>query len=300
MMRIALAGGSGFVGSALRRRWAMAGCEVIQLVRRPAQGEDEAEWSPEEGRIDVGKLRRCDALVNLAGENIAGGRWTTVRKKRIRESRLATTRLLADALVAGAWRPRVWINASAVGFYGDGGERVLDESAPPGNGFLASVCTGWEAATQPAEAAGVRVVRLRLGAVLDPSGGMLERLLPVFRAGLGGPIGGGRAWLSWISLRDLGAVVDAGLTDSALAGPVNAVAPEPVRNAELAAALGRELRRPAVLPVPAWLVRMAFGEMGRELLLASQRVRPAALVRRGQVFADATIGAALGRVGVNT
>ncbi|HLP07084.1 MAG TPA: TIGR01777 family oxidoreductase [Opitutaceae bacterium] len=296
-MRIALAGGSGFVGSALRRRWAAAGFEVVQLVRRPARGEGEAEWAPESGRIDLAKLRGCDALVNLAGENIAGGRWTAVRQHRIRDSRVATTRLLAGTLAAGDWRPRVWINASAVGFYGDGGDRWLDESAPPGTGFLASVCEDWEAATRPAEAAGVRIVRLRLGAVLDRSGGMLARLLPVFRAGLGGPIGGGHAWLSWISLRDLAAVVDECLTDSSLAGAVNAVAPEPVRNAEFVAALGRALRRPAVLPLPAWVVRAVFGEMGRELLLAGQRVRPAVLLRGGQVFADPTIGAALGRLG---
>ncbi|HLP03113.1 MAG TPA: TIGR01777 family oxidoreductase [Opitutaceae bacterium] len=296
-MRIVLAGGSGFVGGALRRRWAAAGCDVIQLVRRPARGEGEAEWAPESGRIDLARLRDCDALVNLAGENIAGGRWTAACKERIRESRVATTRLLAETLVAGDWRPRVWINASAVGFYGDGGDQWLDESAPPGRGFLASVCKDWEAATQPAETAGVRVVRLRLGAVLDPSGGMLAQLLPVFRAGFGGPIGGGHAWLSWISLCDLVAVVDTCLADSSLAGPVNAVAPAPVRNVELAAALGRALRRPAVLPLPAWVVRAAFGEMGRELLLASQRVRSAVLLRRGQVFADTTIGAALGRLG---
>jgi uncharacterized protein (TIGR01777 family) len=294
-MRIVLAGGSGFVGGALRRRWANAGIEVVQLVRRTPREPGEVAWAPETRRIDSVPLRECDALVNLAGENIAGGRWTSARKWRIRESRIATTRLFAETIVSGAWRPRVWINASAVGFYGDGGERVLDETVPQGSGFLASVCGEWEAATRPAEAVGVRVVRLRLGAVLDPSGGMLARLLPVFRAGLGGPVGSGRMWMSWIGLADFCDVVERCLHDERLGGAVNAVAPEPVRNAEFAVALGRALRRPAVLPVPPWAVRLAFGEMGRELLLAGQRVRPARLLAGGHVYRDAAVSSVLAR-----
>ncbi len=293
--RIALAGGSGFVGEALRRRWARAGIKVVRLVRRPTAADDEVEWDPSSGRLATGPLAACDALVNLAGENIAAGRWTESRKILIRESRVQTTALHAAAIAAGPWRPRVWINASAVGFYGDAGERELDEAAPQGEGFLASVCGEWEAATRPATNAGVRVVHLRLGVVLDPAGGALAKLLPVFRAGLGGPLGDGRSWLSWIELAELGAVVDAVLGDARLAGPVNAVSESPVRQAEFARALGHALRRPAVVPTPAWVVRLMFGAMGRETLLASQRVVPRALERSGHVFPAGGLAAALAR-----
>jgi len=297
MMRIALAGGSGLVGAALRRHWAGAGIEVVQLVRRAAGGDgDEAGWNPEAGRIDLAPLADCAALVNLAGANIAEGRWTAERRKLIRESRVRTTELLAAAMASGSWRPRVWVNASAVGYYGDAGERELDEAAPQGAGFLASVCGAWEAATLPAGSAGVRVVRLRLGTVLDPAGGALAKLLPVFRAGLGGPLGGGRMWMSWIALDELCRVVDAALYDERLAGAVNAVSPQPVRNAEFAAALGRALQRPAILPTPAWAVRLAFGELGREALLASARAVPAALLRTGFDFQPGGLAGALRRM----
>lgn len=278
--RIALAGGSGLVGEALRRHWAQAGHEVVRLVRRSPVAPDEVAWDPERGRIDAAGLAGCDALVNLAGENIAAGRWTGRRRRAIRESRVWSTALLAATLADSAWRPRVWINASAIGYYGDAGERELDEAAPQGAGFLASVCGEWEAATRPAEAAGVRVVRLRLGMVLDPAGGALARLLPVFRAGVGGPLGDGRSWTSWVSLRAVCRIVDAAMGDDGVIGAVNAVAPRPVRKAEFAAALGRVLGRPAVLRVPAWAVRLGLGQMGRELLLASQRVRPGVALQR--------------------
>jgi uncharacterized protein (TIGR01777 family) len=266
------------------------------LVRRPAAGGDEAEWNPETGHIDLVALAGCDAVVNLCGENIAAGRWLAARRERIRASRVRPTELLAALMRSGSWRPRVWVNASAVGFYGDGGERELDETAPQGSGFLASVCGEWESATAPAQVAGVRVVRLRLGVVLDPSGGALAKLLPLFRAGLGGPVSGGRAWMSWIALDELCRVVDLVLRDERIVGPVNAVSPEPVRNAVLARALGRALHRPAVLPVPGWAVRGLFGQMGTETLLASQRAVPAVLVRNGHDFLPGGLGGALGRM----
>lgn len=295
-MRIALAGGTGFVGAALRRHWASAGDSVVRLVRRPARGRDEAEWDPETGRIDLAALNGCEALVNFCGENIAAGRWSAGRRARIRDSRVRATGLLAGAIQGGAWRPRVWVNASAVGYYGDGGERVLGESAPQGSGFLASVCGEWEAAAMPAQAAGVRVVRLRLGVVLDSAGGALAKLLPVFRAGLGGPVGGGRAWMSWIALDELCRVVDFALRDGRVGGAVNAVSPEPVRNVAFATALGRALHRPAVLPVPGWAVRMLLGQMGVETLLASQRAVPGVLEENGFAFLPGGLAGALGRM----
>lgn len=295
-MRIALAGGSGFVGAALRRHWADAGDTVVRLVRRPARESDEAEWNPETGRIDPAPLAGCEALVNLCGENIAAGRWSTARRARIRTSRVRPTELLAASMLSGLWHPRVWLNASAVGYYGDGGEGVLGESAPQGTGFLASVCGEWEAGAMRVRAAGVRVVLLRLGVVLDPAGGALAKLLPLFRAGLGGPVGGGRAWMSWIALDELCRVVDAALRDGRVGGAVNAVSPEPVRNAAFAAALGRALGRPAVLPVPGWAVRVLLGQMGVETLLASQRAVPGVLEETGYAFLPGGLGGALSRM----
>ena len=295
-MRIALAGGSGFVGAALRRHWAGAGDSVVRLVRRPARGSDEAEWNPETGLIDLAPLAGCEALVNLCGESIAAGRWSTARRARIRASRVRPTELLAASMLSGLWRPRVWLNASAVGFYGDGGDRELDEMLPRGSGFLASVCGEWEAAAMQMQASGVRVVRLRLGVVLDPAGGALAKLLPLFRSGLGGPVGGGRAWMSWIALDELCRVVDFALRDGRVGGAVNAVSPKPVRNAEFAAMLGRALHRPAVLPVPGWAVRVLLGQMGVETLLASQRAVPGVLEASGYAFLPGGLAGALSRM----
>lgn len=295
-MRIALAGGSGFVGVALRRHWAGAGDSVVRLVRRPSRGSDEAEWNPETGLIDLAPLAGCEALVNLCGESIAAGRWSTARRARIRASRVRPTELLAASMLSGSWRPRVWLNASAVGFYGDGGDRELDEMLPQGSGFLASVCGEWEAAAMQMQASGVRVVRLRLGVVLDPAGGALAKLLPLFRSGLGGPVGGGRAWMSWIALDELCRVVDFALRDGRVGGAVNAVSPEPVRNAEFAAMLGRALHRPAVLPVPGWAVRVLLGQMGVETLLASQRAVPGVLEASGYAFLPGGLAGALSRM----
>jgi uncharacterized protein (TIGR01777 family) len=288
-MRIAIAGASGLVGRALVRHWERAGTAVVRLVRREVEAEDEVSWDPADGRIDVGQLATCDAVVNLAGENIAEGRWTVARKKVLRSSRLDSSRLLAETIVGGAWRPRVWINASAVGIYGSRGDEWLDEGSVAGTGFLAELCRDWEAATGPAAVAGVRVVNLRLGVVLSPEGGALAKMLPWFRRGAGGPVGDGQMWVSWIALDELVRVVETALSDPALVGPVNAVSPQPVRQGEFAAALGRVLDRPARIRTPGTMLRLLFGEMGAATLLASQRVRPAVLARCGFPFAPGAL-----------
>ncbi len=292
-MRIAIAGSSGLVGRALVAHLRAAGAEVARLVRRPAAAADEVEWDPAAGRLEGERVATCEALVNLAGENIAEGRWTRSRKQALCASRLDGTRLLAATIARGPWRPSVWINASAIGYYGTRGEEQLDETSAAGSGFLAELCRDWEAATAPASGAGVRVVQLRLGVVLTPEGGALRAMLPWFRRGVGGPVGDGRNWLSWIALEELVRVIDFALGAPALSGPVNAVSPQPVRQAEFAAALGRAVGRKATTRTPAMVIRLGFGEMGESTVLASQRVRPAALERSGFVFRDGELEAVL-------
>lgn len=292
-MKIAIAGASGLVGRALVPHLHAGGAEVLRLVRRPVAAADEIGWDPAAGRLEVDKLATCDALVNLAGENIATGRWTTARKLVLRSSRLDSTRLLAETIARGSWRPGVWINASAVGYYGTRGDERLDESSAAGTGFLADLCRDWEAATAPAAAAGVRVVPLRLGVVLTPEGGALKEMLPWFRRGVGGPVGDGNNWMSWIALEELLRVFAAVLGDPGLSGPVNAVSPYEVRQAEFAAALGRAVGRPAKVRTPAMVIRLGFGEMGVSTILASQRVRPAALQGSGFAFNPGGVEAVL-------
>lgn len=297
MTCLLLAGGSGFIGGALRRHWREHGLTVRRLVRGVPRAEDEFAWDPAHGHLDDNALTGCTAVVNLAGENIGGGRWSAARKAALCASRLDTTALLARTIAAGPWRPEVWINASAVGFYGGTGDRLVDEAAPPGRGFLAELCAAWEAATQPAEAAGVRVVHLRLGVVLDRSGGLLQRLVPVYRAGLGGRLGDGRQWQSWVALPDVVGAVECARTERQCTGALNVVAPEPVRQADFATALATALGRRARLPTPGWVVRATLGEMGRELLLAGQRVDPAGLRRCGYRFRVPDLAAALAGTG---
>jgi uncharacterized protein (TIGR01777 family) len=283
-MRVAIAGASGLVGRALVPHLRASGADVVRLVRRAATAADEVAWDPAAGRIETAAVSTCDALVNLAGENIAEGRWTKARKQVLRASRLDSTRLLARTIATGAWHPRVWINASAIGYYGTRGDEVLDETSASGTGFLAELCRDWEEAASPASAAGVRVVNLRLGVVLTPEGGALREMLPWFRRGVGGPVGDGRNWLSWIALEELLRVIDVAIVNPALSGPVNAVSPHPVRQSEFAAALGKAVGRPATVRTPAMVIRLGFGEMGEATVLASQRVRPAALERSGFAF----------------
>lgn len=282
-LRVAISGAGGLVGGALAAFLACGGHRVVRLVRRPSRGEDEIAYDPDGDGIEAEKLAGVDAVVHLAGESIMG-RWTADKKRRIRDSRVRSTRLIARALAAAEPRPGVLVNASAIGYYGDRGDAALDEDAGPGSGFLADTAVEWENATAAAADAGARVVRLRIGVVVSAAGGTVGALAPLFSLGLGGPVGPGRQVMSWIALDDLVGLIHAALTDPRYEGAVNATAPEPVRNRAFGATLGRVLGRPAVLPVPETGVRVAFGEMGEELLLASTRVVPARATSLGFRF----------------
>lgn len=287
---VVISGASGLIGSALTRALQADGVRVLRLVRRPAQRDDEIAWRPDRGEIDRAALDDAmrgdpDAIVvHLAGENLAQ-RWSDGAKQRIRASRVESTALLAATLAASSHRPRALLSGSAVGIYGDRGDEVLDESSTPGSGFLADVCTAWEAATEPASAAGIRVVHLRTGLVLAREGGVLAKMLLPFRLGLGGPLGNGRQWMSWIALEDHVRAVRFLMRAAEVSGAVNLVAPAPVMQREFARVLGRVLGRPVVLPVPRFVLELALGEMADGALLASQRVQPGRLERAGFGFA---------------
>ena len=288
-MRIIVTGASGLIGSALVPSLLGEGHEVTRLVRGASstRGGDaqvrDASWEPERGSIDAAALEGHDAAIHLAGESVSE-RWTNEKKRRIRESRVKGTRLLAETLARLERKPRTLVCASAIGFYGDRGDELLTEESAPGRDFLAGVCQEWEAAADPARAAGLRAAHLRIGIVLSAKGGALPRMLGPFRMGAGGPVGGGRQWVSWIALDDVLGVVRHVLRDESLSGPINTVAPQPVRNGEFAAALGEALGRPALVPVPAFAVRLMFGEMGQALALSGQRVVPAKLRASGYEF----------------
>ncbi len=294
-MNIVVAGASGWIGRALVPSLREQGHQVQTLVRREVRAPDEIVWDPAKRRLAAAALTEVDAVINLAGASIAGERWTEARKRELQTSRFQSTRTLVDALSSALRRPRVLINVSAIGFYGDRGDEILPETAPRGSGFLAELCEEWERAALAAETPRTRVVCPRLGVVLGHDGGALERMLPVFRKGLGGRLGSGRAWLSWISLRDVVSALGALATDARWSGPVNLVAPQPVTQADFARLLGQALRRPALLPVPAWLLKMALGEMASAMLLASQRVEAAKLRTGGFVFSDPELGSLLQR-----
>jgi uncharacterized protein len=287
-MRVLVTGGTGFVGAPLCHALRGAGHAVHVVTRHPeaADGTGVA-WD------DIGQaVREAEAVVNLAGEPIAARRWTEERKRRIRDSRVEATRRLVAAIAASEPRPAVLLSASAVGYYGPHGDEPLDETAGPGSDFLAQVCTAWESEALGAERAGVRVVRLRLGVVLAADGGALARMLPPFRAFVGGPIGSGRQWMSWIHRDDVTGLVVAALENDRWHGAVNATAPEPVTNAGFARALGRTLSRPAVLRTPATVLRLALGEMA-EMLLTGQRVLPRVAEERGYRWRYPTLAPAL-------
>jgi uncharacterized protein (TIGR01777 family) len=287
-LHVAISGASGLLGSRLAAFLTTGGHRVTRLVRRAPAGPDEARWDPGGGQVDLTPLEGADALVHLAGESIAAGRWTAAVKARIRDSRVEGTRLLVGALGRLRRRPRVLVSASAIGFYGDRGGAELDESSAPGQGFLADTCQAWEAAALAAAPLGMRVVLARLGIVLSGAGGALAKLVPPFSLGVGGRIGSGRQVMSWVALDDaLGALCWA-LDAEALGGPVNVVAPAAVTNAEFVRTLGAVLRRPAVLPVPGTAVRLMFGEMGNDLL-GGQRVSPRRLLDSGFQFRHATL-----------
>lgn len=293
-MRVAVSGSTGLVGSEVVASLSAAGNEVVRLVRRAlAPGESAVRWDPEAGVIDAGGLEGCDAAVHLAGENIGAGRWNAARKAAIRDSRVKGTRLLCEALAGLDRPPMTLVCASAVGYYGDRGEEVLTEESPPGAGFLPGICREWESASEAAGRKGIRVVTLRIGVVLTPRGGALQRMLPVFRAGMGGVLGSGKQYVSWVALDDLTGIVLHALSREELRGPVNAVTPCPVTNRELTEALGKVLSRPTPLPVPSFALRLALGEMADPLLLASARVVPRRLEETGYHFRFPEIRAAL-------
>lgn len=284
-MHVAVTGSSGLIGSALTALLTTGGHRVTRLVRRAARGPDEAHWDPDAGTLDADRLRGVDAVVNLAGEAI-GGRWTAELKRRVLDSRVDGTRLLAQTLAGLDGGPRVLVNGSAIGYYGyDRGDELLTEASGQGTGYLADVVRQWEAATEPASAAGVRVVLVRTGIVQSPQGGSLKLLLPLFRLGVGGRLGSGRQWVSWITLDDIAGIFLHALTDPDLEGVVNAVAPEPVTNAEFTRVLGRVLRRPTPVPVPPFGPALLLGREGaRETALASQRVAPERALASGYRF----------------
>lgn len=288
---IAVSGASGLIGRALVRSLATDGHQVLRLVRRdPAAGE--IAWDPERGLLDRRALEGVDAVVHLAGENV-GARWSAARRHRIMKSRIDGTRLIAETIASLRRPPAVLVSASAIGYYGAHDSGPLDEKAPPGDDFLARVCVEWEAATAAARERGIRVVHPRFGVVLSPEGGALKKLLGPFSLGLGGRLGSGRQPMSWIALGDAVAALRKLLSDESLGGAVNVVAPHPVDNAELTATLGRLLRRPAVLPLPSWVVRLMFGEMGRTMLLGGTRVLPRRLADHGFAFDWPTLEPAL-------
>jgi uncharacterized protein len=269
------------------------GHSTAALVRRPPKG-DQVQWDPT-APLDARPLEDFDAIVHLAGKNIAA-RWTEKLKREVRESRVQGTHTLATAAAAAfrqTGRPKVFVAASAIGYYGDRSDEELTESSQRGQGFLAEVCQEWEDAAAPAAAAGIRVVHLRIGVVLTKDGGALRAMLPAFRLGLGGPVGSGRQFMSWVTLDDVAAAFRFALTAGELSGPANVVAPQPVRNREFVRALAAALHRPAIFPLPAFAVKALFGEMGEELLLASARVKPAALEASGYTFRHTDLAGAL-------
>ena len=292
-MNVVIAGASGFIGEAVVRALRDQEHEVLRLVRRGAERSDEAAWAPAKGQLDPRVVSGVDAVINLAGENIAGGRWSKARRTRLLQSRVEATATLVGAMARAAAKPRVLLNASAVGFYGDRGDEVLTEASAAGDGFLTEVCRAWETEAAKATALGVRTVFLRFGTVLDRDGGALARMLPLFRLGLGGRLGGGRQWMSWVHRDDVVRVIEHALHDERLAGVVNVVSPEPVRNADFTAALGRALRRPTPLPAPAFALHAAFGALADEALLGSTRARPVRLEEHGYRFRFPTLDAAL-------
>jgi hypothetical protein len=281
-MNVLISGATGLIGSALVPELEAKGHTVTRLSRSQS-GANTVRWDPSAGTIDGG-LEGTEAVVHLAGESIAQGRWSPDKKRRILDSRVQGTRLLAERISALAAPPKVMVSTSAVGYYGDRGDEALTEESAPGADFLARVCREWEAAAEPARRAGIRVVHPRLGIVLSPQGGALGTTLPIFKLGGGGKIGSGRQWWSWVALDDVvGSIVHA-LTDETVEGPVNVGSPNPMTNAEYTKVLGKVLGRPTVLPLPAPAARIMLGEVADALLLASQRMQPAKLEATGYAF----------------
>lgn len=291
-MRVAIAGASGLVGSALIPVLQDLGAQITRLVRsKPKPGE--MEWHPNQDEVSAGKLEGFDVVINLAGENIAGGRWTDDQKRKIRDSRVNGTHLLSEAIAKLTKKPRAFICASATGIYGDRDDETLDEQSDSGGGFLAGVCREWEKATEPASKAGVRVVNLRFGPILAREGGMLAKLLTPFKMGMGGKVGSGKQFISWVAIEDAVQAIKLAIEDASIHGPLNIVSPNPVTNEEFTKTLGHVLNRPTALAMPAFAARLAFGEMADEMLLASQKVIPKKLKQLGYQFAYPNLDGAL-------
>ncbi len=290
-MRIALTGATGLVATALAPMLTTAGHTVVPVSRRPLPGG--IQWAPGRGHLDPEPFEGCDAVIHLAGASIAGGRWSGERKRLLRESRIGPTLLLSRTLAALDRPPRVLLSASAIGVYGDGGDRLVDESSELGTDFLGALGAEWEAAADPARQAGIRVVHPRFGLILSSAGGVLDRMLTPFRLGVGGRLGDGQQWMSWVAIDDVLGSCRLALEDPRIEGPVNVVAPEPVRNVEFTETLARVLRRPAILPVPASVLRTIFGQMADALLLSGQRVEPRVLADLGYRFRQPSLEDAL-------
>lgn len=291
-MKVAVTGASGLIGSALVPALRARGHEVIRLVRRVPSAPDEVRWDPAAGTVDLAGLQGIGAVVHLAGAGVGDKRWTEAYKKEIRDSRVQGTTTIAQAMASLDPRPSVLVCGSAIGYYGDTGDREVTEKSPQGAGFLADVVAAWEASAQPAVDAGIRVPFARTGLVVSSKGGAWKRLLPIFKLGVGGKVGSGKQYWSFISLRDEVAALIALLEDERYRGPVNLTAPNPVTNAEVTAAMGRVLGRPTVLPVPAFAIKAALGEFSQDVL-GSQRVLPQVLEGDGFSWSDPTIDQAI-------
>lgn len=291
--KVTLSGGSGMLGSAIGQALKAHGATLLRLVRHQPRNAGEVQWDPSAGQIEGARLEGISAAVHLSGANIASQRWTAKYKREMATSRIDSTRVLSEALAKLNHPPQVLIASSAVGLYGDRGDEILDEDSPAGIGYLPELCTLWEAATRPAQQAGIRVVHLRFGVVLGPNGGALSRMVPHFRLGLGGRLGDGRQWSSWMSEADVVSATLFAIENEELSGPVNMVSPNPVTNAEFTQALGQALHRPTLIPAPAFALRLAIGEMADEALLASARALPTRLTQAGFQFAHPTLSEAL-------
>jgi uncharacterized protein len=283
-MKVIVSGASGLIGNALIPALKASGHSIQRLVRGAASSSEEISWNPETGMIDRKAIENVDAVVHLAGENIAEGKWTPEKKKRIVDSRVKGTTLLSRTLAELDHPPKVLVSASAIGFYGDRGEEILREDSGPGVGFLSEACESWESSTHPASEKGIRVVNPRIGIVLSPKGGALKKMLFPFNMGVGGKLGPGDQFMSWVALDDVISVIQFAIVTESLTGPVNTVSPNPVTNLEYTKALGKVLMRPTLFAMPSFVVRAAFGEMGETLLLASTRVHPAKLIAASYPF----------------
>jgi uncharacterized protein len=292
-LNILITGATGLIGSALASYFVKNQHRVIRLVRRISAGTDEITWNPSSGILDKSALEGLDAVVHLAGANIAAGRWTAEKKRRIRESRIAGTRLLSQSLAHLFDPPKVFVSVSAIGYYGNRGEEELDEVSGMGKGFLPELCREWEMATAPAAMRQIRTVIPRIGMVLSAAGGALALMLPLFRLGMGGRIGSGRQYVSWITIDDLVRIIFHTIGCETLQGPVNAVSPNPATNREFSKTLGHVLSRPAAFALPAFATRLAFGQMADEVLLSGAKVSPARLMQSGFKFSFPQLEGAL-------